>query len=83
VAQIVTLVAVSAAGCTPAIRRVIVGSDDSPAGLAALAAATDLATSAHAELVAMRALGARFAPAWRTKDAAPPSSSCCPVLLWR
>lgn len=47
--------AASVAGGTPAIRRVIVGSDDSPAGLAALAAATDLAASCHAELVAVRA----------------------------
>jgi len=53
-AQMVTPVAVPA-GATPEIRRVIVGSDDSPAGLAALAAATDLATSSHAELVAVRA----------------------------
>jgi nucleotide-binding universal stress UspA family protein len=55
VAQTMTPTAVSAAAVAPAIRRVIVGSDDSPAGLAALAAATDLAASNHAELVAVRA----------------------------
>jgi len=47
--------AASAADGTPAVKRVIVGSDDSPAGLAALATATDLAASCHAELVAVRA----------------------------
>jgi nucleotide-binding universal stress UspA family protein len=51
----VTQLAVTAAGGAPAVRRVIVGADDSPAGLAALAAATDLAASSHAELVAVRA----------------------------
>jgi nucleotide-binding universal stress UspA family protein len=45
---------VAARGPAQAITRVIVGSDDSPAGLAALAAATDLATSNHAQLVAVR-----------------------------
>jgi len=54
VAQKVTPMAVSAAVGASAIRRVNVGSDDSPAGLAALAAATNLATSSHAELVAVR-----------------------------
>jgi nucleotide-binding universal stress UspA family protein len=38
-----------------AIRRVVVGVDDSPGGLAALAAATRLATARDAELVAVRA----------------------------
>jgi len=46
--------AVGAAGPSPRITRVIVGSDDTAAGLAALAAATDLAASNHAELVAVR-----------------------------
>jgi len=46
--------AVAAAGPASRITRVIVGSDDSAAGLAALAAATDLAASNHAELVAVR-----------------------------
>ena len=50
----VTPTAVPAAAGAQTIRRVIVGSDDSPAGLAALAAATDLADSNHAELVAVR-----------------------------
>ena len=52
-AETVTSMAAPAAGAS-AIRRVIVGSDDSPVGLAALAAATDLAASNHAELVAVR-----------------------------
>jgi nucleotide-binding universal stress UspA family protein len=39
----------------PAIERVIVGVDDSPGGLAALAAATKLARDHRAELVAVRA----------------------------
>jgi len=50
-----TPMAGSPAAGAPAIKRVIVGSDDSPAGLAALATATELATSSHAELVAVRA----------------------------
>lgn len=54
-AQMATRVAVTTTGGAPAVRRVIVGADDSPAGLAALAAATDLAASSHAELVAVRA----------------------------
>ena len=43
-----------AAGPASRITRVIVGSDDTAAGLAALAAATDLAALNHAELVAVR-----------------------------
>jgi len=39
----------------PAIQRVIAGVDDSPGGLAALAAATKLARDHRAELVAVRA----------------------------
>ena len=46
--------AVAAAGPASRITRVIVGSDDSAAGLAALAAAADLAASNHAGLVAVR-----------------------------
>jgi nucleotide-binding universal stress UspA family protein len=49
-----TPAAVAAGRPAQAITRVIVGSDDSPAGLAALAAATDLAASNNAELVAVR-----------------------------
>jgi hypothetical protein len=45
---------VAAGGPVRAITRVIVGSDDSAASLAALAAATDLAASSHAQLVAVR-----------------------------